>query len=56
MKRHLSTLFIIISILILIIGLQMDVYWSGIASWGLSFISLFLAVYFTRYIPNDKDS
>lgn len=56
MKRYLSTLFIIISILILIIGLQIEVYWSGIASWGLSFVTLILAVYFTKYIPNDKDS
>ncbi|MFZ3580399.1 hypothetical protein [Virgibacillus sp. DJP39] len=54
MKRYLTTLFIILSAVILIIGLQLDYRWNGILSWGLSFISLIFAVYFTKYIPNEK--
>ncbi len=41
--------------LILIIGLQIDFPWNGIVSWGLAFISLIFAAYFTKYIPNDKN-
>ncbi|WP_164670999.1 hypothetical protein [Virgibacillus doumboii] len=55
MKRHLTTFFLILSAVVLIIGLQIDLYWSGIAGWGLAFISLIFAVYFTKYIPNDKN-
>ncbi|MGM8366208.1 hypothetical protein ACLIBG_12130 [Virgibacillus sp. W0181] len=55
MKRYLTAIFIGISILILIIGLRIDVRWNGIVSWGLGFICLIFAAYFTKYIPNDKD-
>ncbi|ASK61283.1 hypothetical protein CFK37_03350 [Virgibacillus phasianinus] len=55
MKRYLTTLFMILSGVILIIGLQIDFRWNGIVSWGLSFISLIFAVYFTKYIPNEKN-
>lgn len=54
MKRYLSTMLLILSALILIFGLRIDTQWSGIASWGLSFISLSFAAYFTKYIPNEK--
>lgn len=54
MKRYLTTLFIVLSVIILLVGLQVDFRWSGIASWGLSFISLIFAVYYTKYIPNEK--
>ena len=54
MKRYLTTAFLILSIIIIIIGLQIDVRWNGIASWGLAFISLIFAAYFTKYIPNKK--
>ncbi|ASN07127.1 hypothetical protein [Virgibacillus necropolis] len=54
MKRYLTTLFIILSGIILFIGLQIDFRWNGILSWGLSFVSLIFAVYFTKYIPNEK--
>lgn len=54
MRSYLTTLFMILSVIILIVGLQFDFRWSGILSWGLSFISLIFAVYFTKYIPNEK--
>lgn len=54
MKRHLSTFFLILSAVVLLIGLKIDLYWSGIAGWGLAFISLIFAAYFTKYIPNEK--
>ncbi|WP_430788722.1 hypothetical protein VBD025_01780 [Virgibacillus flavescens] len=54
MKRYLTTLFIVLSGIILFIGLQFDFRLSGTLSWGLSFISLIFAVYFTKYIPNEK--
>lgn len=53
MKRYLTAIFIILSIAILIIGLRIDVRWNGIMSWGLAFIFLLCAAYFTKYIPND---
>lgn len=55
MKRYLTTIFFILSVLILIIGLRVDVYWNGIASWALAFISFCFAAYFTKYIPDQKD-
>lgn len=54
MKRYLSLLFLILSVVILFVGLRMDVRWNGIASWGLSFISLIFAAYFTKFIPNER--
>ncbi|GAA0597466.1 hypothetical protein GCM10009001_12040 [Virgibacillus siamensis] len=54
MKRYLTLIFIILSVVILIIGLQINQHWSSIASWGLAFISLIFATYYTKYIPNDR--
>ncbi|MFD2627228.1 hypothetical protein [Oceanobacillus kapialis] len=56
MKRYLTALFIGVSVLILIIGLQINATWSGIVSWGLTFICLCFAAYFTKYIPDEKKS
>lgn len=56
MKRYLTGVFLLLSAIILIVGLRIDVYWNGIASWGLSFISLLFAAYFTKYIPDEKKS
>lgn len=53
-KRYLSTFFLILSAIILIVGLRINLQWSGIAAWGLSFISLIFAAYYTKYIPNDE--
>lgn len=55
MKRYLTTIFIILSLIIIIIGLQIDVRWNGIVSWGLAFICLIFATYFTKYIPDKKE-
>ncbi|MFD1361977.1 hypothetical protein [Lentibacillus salinarum] len=54
MKRYLSGIFIMISGIVLVIGLGIDRYWSGIAAWGIAFICLIFAVYFTKYIPDDN--
>lgn len=55
MKRYLTITFIILSLLIIIFGLRIDVRWNGILSWGLAFICLILATYFTKYIPDKND-
>lgn len=54
-KQYLTLIFFILSIIILIIGFQIDIQWNGIITWGLVFICLIFAVYFTKYIPNNKD-
>ncbi|UJL47007.1 hypothetical protein KFZ58_03425 [Virgibacillus sp. NKC19-16] len=56
MKRYLTAFFIGLSVIILLIGLQIDLYWSGALVWGLAIICLLLAAYYSRYIPNDKNS
>ncbi|WP_197482199.1 hypothetical protein [Oceanobacillus sp. Castelsardo] len=53
MKRYLTFILILLSIVFIIIGISVDLYWSGMVGWGLAFISLVFAVYFTKYIPND---
>lgn len=54
-KRYLTAIFIGLSIIIIIIGNILDLYWSGIAAWGTAIILLILAAYFTKYIPEDKN-
>lgn len=54
MKRYLTLLLFILSIVVIIFGLRVDVLWNGIATWGIVFILLILAAYFTKYISNDK--
>ncbi|MEI3598346.1 MULTISPECIES: hypothetical protein [unclassified Oceanobacillus] len=54
MKRYLSGILIVASVLIIIIGNMLDRYWSGIAAWGVAIILLIFAAYFTKHIPNDK--
>lgn len=44
-----------LSILILSIGLRTNLQFKGIISWGLAFICLSFATYFTKYIPNDSE-
>lgn len=56
MKRYLTSIFIGISILSVMIGFRFDVRWNGIVSWGLACIFLLLAAYFTKYIPNEKEN
>lgn len=52
MRRYLPLVFVILSIIIVVIGYRSDVRWSGIATWGIVFILLSLAIYCTKYIPN----
>ncbi|WP_164214593.1 hypothetical protein [Virgibacillus sp. YIM 98842] len=54
MKRYLTAFFLSMSAIVLIVGLRIDFQWNGIISWGLSFIFLLFAAYYTKYIPNDK--
>ncbi|TQS76450.1 hypothetical protein DX933_00995 [Ornithinibacillus gellani] len=54
MKRYLSAIFLVITALLLIFGLRIDTQWSGIVTWGLAFLLLIAAAYFTKYIPNEK--
>lgn len=55
MKRYLTTIFIVLSAIIIILGINLDLYWSGIAAWGIAIILLIFAIYFTKYIPNEKN-
>jgi len=55
LKRYLTFIFIVLSLIILIVGLNIKIYWSGIVSWSFALISLIFAAYFTKYIPNKKD-
>jgi len=55
MKRYLSFLFVLLSIITIFVGYRFDVRWSGIVTWGLVFIELLLAAYFTKYIPNKNE-
>ncbi|GFZ78297.1 hypothetical protein GCM10010978_19820 [Compostibacillus humi] len=54
MKRYLSGIFIFLSVIFVIIGFVLDFYWSGIVGWGLAVICLILALYFTKYITDEK--
>lgn len=44
----------VLSLICVITGIGLGLYWSGIAGWGLAVVCLVFAVYFTKYIPNDK--
>lgn len=54
MKRYLSLIFVGLGIIILVVGLTINVYWSGMVAWGLTFVCFMFAAYFTKYIPNEK--
>lgn len=54
MKRYLTAIFVGLSIIAIIVGFQLDVRWNGVFSWGLAFILLLFAAYFTKYIANDS--
>lgn len=55
MKRYLTTIFVSLSMISVFVGFMFDVRWSGVASWGLAFIFLLFATYFTKYIPNETE-
>ncbi|HLR09006.1 MAG TPA: hypothetical protein VK136_07120 [Bacillota bacterium] len=54
MKRYLSLVFLVLSIVIIIFGLRIDFRYNGVVAWGLTLICLSCAAYFTKYIPNEK--
>jgi preprotein translocase subunit SecY len=56
MKRYLTIIFLVLSVIIIVIGLQINVHWNGIVSWGLAFICLIFATYFTKYIPDKEEN
>ena len=54
MRRYLSFILIFVSVVFIILGISLDLYWSGMVGWGLAVVCLAFAVYFTKYIPNEK--
>jgi hypothetical protein len=54
MKRYLTAIFLGLSALILVLGLRIDLQWTGAVTWGLTLICLIFAAYFTKYIPDEK--
>ncbi|MFD1851781.1 hypothetical protein [Oceanobacillus bengalensis] len=54
MKRYLTIIFIFLSVIFIISGIRLDLYWSGIAGWGLAFVCLIFAAYYSKYIPNER--
>lgn len=50
MKPYLTYFFIFLSIIAIIVSYQFDVRWNGIVGWGLAFILLSFATYFTKFI------
>ncbi|WP_217587347.1 hypothetical protein [Lentibacillus saliphilus] len=56
MKRYLTAVCMLLAALVIILGLQMNFRWSGIFTWGIVFVCLSFATYFTKYIPNTSKS
>ncbi|MFD1067103.1 hypothetical protein [Oceanobacillus locisalsi] len=56
MKRYLTLILFALSILIIYIGSKLQLYWSGVAAWGLALVCLIFAVHYSKYIPNEKNS
>jgi len=54
MQRYFSLLFVCLGILSVVISLQFNVRWNGIVGWGLAVIFFSLAIFFTKYIPENK--
>ncbi len=54
MKRYLTTIFILITMITIMIGYSIDVRWNGIVAWSLAIIFLIFAAYFTKFIPEKK--
>jgi len=55
MKRYLSTVFMIISIITIFIGYRSDARWSGMITWGLVLFFLLLAAYCTKFIQKEEE-
>lgn len=54
MKPYLTYFFIFLSIIAVIVSYQFNVRWNGILAWGLAFILLGFATYFTKFIRNKQ--
>jgi len=54
MKPYLTYILIVIGFLIVVASHFIDIYWIGIAAYALVFILLGFAVYFTKYIQENK--
>ncbi|TXL61705.1 hypothetical protein FHP05_12545 [Cerasibacillus terrae] len=54
MKRHMTSIFILVTAIILVFGSKLHFQWSGIVTWGLAAICLSVAAYYTKYIPSNK--
>ncbi len=55
MKRYLTFILVLLSIVTIIIGYRFDVRWAGIVTWIIVIILLLLAAYFTKFIPNNQN-
>lgn len=55
-KRYLTTIFVIASMIVVFIGMKSEVRWAGIATWAIAFLLLMFAAYFTKYIPNKNNN
>lgn len=54
MKHRLTYILIVISLIIVITGHFIDIYWIGIATWAMATVLLAIALYFTKYIREDN--
>ncbi|MDQ0225697.1 hypothetical protein [Metabacillus niabensis] len=54
MKKRLTMLFLLLSVVIQTVGLAIDFPWEGIIIWSLSVICILAAAYFTKYLPTGK--
>ena len=55
MKRYLTFVLVLLSVITIFIGYRFDVRWAWIVTWTLVIILLLLAAYFTKYISSDQD-
>lgn len=54
MKRYLTTVFIGLSAIVAILGINLDLYWSGVVAWGVAIVLLLIAIYCIKYIPDER--
>lgn len=54
-KKYLTVIFVMLSLIILFVGYRSTVRGAGIVTWGLVLICLIIAAYFTKYIPDPKE-
>ncbi|WP_186577904.1 hypothetical protein [Aquibacillus kalidii] len=54
MKKKLTMIFLMLSVIIQTIGLAINFPWEGLIIWSLSILTILAAAYFTKYIPDKK--